>query len=276
MSVRNKGQHEIARKLFMVLQGQRTMQDLSRIRRTGAPVRRSFVLKTPYEPSPLVRMLNQRNGKSGGPGGGLRLQTYLSLLWVCSGEPYQSQRPARVWAELLSLEDPEVNGTRRVRAALKELQERRFIALKPTKPTPTIKLLSDQGNGLPYVPPGVAMLSASPEEKPNHEYFRVPNEIWLDGYIGDMNGAALAMFLVLLAESRGSRKDVWLSPRALDDLYGISPSTRTKGVALLKDLGLITVRQQGLSSTIDYSPSRQVYQIPLLPVPDRDQLIPTR
>lgn len=276
MSVRNKQQHEIARKLFVMLQGPRTSEDLSRVRRAGAPVRRSFVLKTSHGPSPLVQMLNQRNGKGGGPGGGLRLQTYLSLLWVCSGKPYESQRPARVWAELLSLEDPEVNGTRRVRAALKELQERRFIALEPTKPTPTIKLLSDQGNGLPYVPPGVAVLSASREERPNHEYFRVPNEIWLDGYIGDMNGAALAMFLVLLAESRGSRKDVWLSPRALEDLYGISSSTRTKGVAALKDLGLITVRHQGISSAIDYSPSRQVYQIPLLPVPDRDQIAQVR
>lgn len=264
MEAPNKRQHQIARKLFGVIQGQNSRSDSAK-ERLGAPVRRSFTLKTSDGPSPLVRMLNQRNGKSGGPGGGLRLQMYLSLLWVCSGKPYETQRPARVWAELLSLEDPETNGTRRVRAALKELQERRFITVEPTKPTPTIKLLSELGDGSSYTPPGLAMLDASGEEKRRHEYFRVPNKIWLDGYIGDMNGAALAMYLVLLAESRGVRKDVWLSPRALEDLYGISSSTRTKGIGVLKDLGLITVKQQGVSSTIEYSPSRQVYQVPLLP-----------
>lgn len=270
MVAAHKRQQEIARKLFVVLQGQHrtTKQTSSGIVRTGAPVRRAFVLKTPEAPSPLVRMLNQKNGKSGGPGGTLRLQSYLSLLWVCSGSPYQSQRPARVWAELLALEDPEVNGTRRIRAAFKELQERHFVEVEPTRPTPTVKLLSDMGDGSPYVPPGLAMLSASAEDKPNNEYFRVPNEIWLDGYVADMNGAALAMFLILLAESRGTRKDVWLSPKALENLYGISASTRTKGISVLKDLGLITVRRQSVSSTIDYSPSRQVYQIPLLPVPE--------
>lgn len=269
MSVRDKSQRDIARKLSAVVQGQRTQDDR---KRNGAPVRRSFVLKTPKSPSPLVQMLNQKNGKSGGLGGGLRLQTYLSLLWVCSAEPYQSQRPARVWAELLSLEDPEVNGVRRIRAAFKDLQERRFITQEPTKPVPTIKLLSDLGDGSSYVPPGIAILSASSHERPAHEYFRVPNELWLNGYIGNMSGAALAMYLVLLAESRGSRKDVWLSPRAMEDLYGISPSTRTKGVAMLKELGLVTVKKQDVSSMIDYSPSRQVYQIPLLPDPSTEQI----
>lgn len=249
-----------------MLQGPHIRDESPTGSRTGAPVRRSFILKSPDGgPSPLVRMLNQRNGKSGGPGGGLRLQIYLSLLWVCSGKPYETQRPARVWAELLSLEDPETNGTRRVRAALKELQERRFITVEPTKPTPTIRLLSDLGDGSPYVPPGVAMLDARPEEKRKHEYFRVPNAIWLNGYMGDMTGAAIAMYLVLLGESRGVRRDVWLSPRALEDLYGISASTRTKGIATLKDLGLITVRRQTLESTIEFSPSRQIYQIPSLP-----------
>jgi hypothetical protein len=266
----HKRQQEIARKLFKVLQGHHaTGKGSSGRTRTGAPLRRAFVLNTPSGPSPLVRMLNQRNGKSGGPGGGLRLQTYLSLLWVCSGSPYQSQRPARVWAELLSLEDPEINGTRRIRATLKELQERRFIDIEPTKPTPTIKLLSDLGDGSPYVPPGIAMLTASAEDKPSNEYFRVPNDLWLDGYIADMSGAALAMFLVLLAESRGTRKDVWLSPKALEALYGISPSTRTKGISALEDLGLITVRRQAVISTIEYSPSRQVYQLPMLPIPEQ-------
>lgn len=259
MSIEDKRQKLLAKKLFDTL---RVEAQKSRV---GAPVRRSFLLKT-EEPSPLVRLLNQRNGKSGGPGGALRLQVYLSLLWVCSSQPYQTDRPARVWAELLSLEDPAVNGTRRVRAALKELQARRFIAVEPSKPTPIIKLLSDTGDGSPYIPPGIAIREAS-QDRHRHEYIRVPNEVWLEGYIGDMSGAALAMFLVLLAESRGVAKEVWLSPRALEDLYGISPSSRTKGIAQLKELGLITVQRQSLEARAEYSPSRQIYRIPLLPEP---------
>jgi hypothetical protein len=254
MALVDKRQKVIAEQLFATF----------RHSRIGAPVRRAFVLKTESGPSPLVRLLNQRNGKSGGPGGGLRAQLYLSLLWVCASSPYQTDRPARVWAQLLSLEDPETNGTRRIRAALKELGERRFVRQEMTKPTPTIHLLSDLGDGSEYVPPGIAIGKAAEETKARHEYFRVPNAIWTDGYINDMDGPALAMFLVLLAESRGLDKKIWLSPRALEELYGISPSTRTKGISRLKDLGLITVEKQVLEAQATFSPSRQIYRIPML------------
>ena len=247
-------QKEIAETLFRTF----------RHARIGAPVRRAFVLRTDSAPSPLIRLLNQRTGKSGGPGGALRVQLYLSLLWVCASRPYATDRPARVWAELLSLKDPETNGTRRVRAALKELAEREFIHQEMTKPTPTIRLLSDLGDGSEYVPPGVAIGDASEEARAHHEYFRVPNAIWTEGFISDMDGAALAMFLVLLAESRGTDKEVWISPRALESLYGVSPSSRTKGISQLHDLGLITVERQTLEAKATYSPSRQIYRVPLL------------
>jgi hypothetical protein len=91
--------------------------------------------------------------------------------------------------------------------------------------------------------------------------------MWTEGYLGDMDGAAIAMFLVLLAESRGVCRDVWISPHALDELYGISASTRTKGIAQLKELELVTVARQAVQSRIDFSPSRQIYRIPILPDP---------
>jgi hypothetical protein len=191
----------------------------------------------------------------------------LSLLWVCASKPYATNRPARVWAELLNLDDPETNGTRRVRAALKELAARGFVRLEPTKPTPTITVLSDFGDGSAYTTPGEVIMDSTGDSRKSHEYFRVPNEIWTEGYLGDMDGAAIAMFLVLLAESRGVCRDVWISPHVLDEMYGISASTRTKGVAQLKELELVTVKRQAVQSRIDFSPSRQVYRIPLLPDP---------
>lgn len=261
MSIADRQQKLIARKLLS------TFREEARVSRAGAPIRRSFVLKTKEGPSPLVRLLNQRDGKSGGPGGRLRIQIYLSLLWVCASKPYETSRPARVWAELLNLADPETNGTRRVRAALKELAERKFVRLEPTKPTPTITVLSDLGDGSAYTNPGETIVESSADTRKSHEYFRVPNAIWTEGYLGDMDGAAIAMFLVLLAESRGVCRDVWLSPHALDQLYGISPSTRTKGIAQLKELELVTVKRQAVRSQIDFSPSRQIYRIPILPDP---------
>lgn len=261
MTIASRQQKLIARKLLS------TFGKEAQISRTGAPIRRSFVLKTKDGPSPLVRLLNQRDGKSGGPGGRLRLQMYLSLLWVCAGKPYKTTRPARVWAELLGLEDPATNGTRRVRAALKELAERKFVRVEPTKPTPTITVLSDLGDGSPYTNPGEIIGDLAKEDRKSHEYFRVPNVVWTEGFLGDMDGAAIAMFLVLLAESRGVCRDVWISPHALDELYGISASTRTKGVAQLKELGLVTVTRQAVQSRIDFSPSRQIYRVPILPDP---------
>lgn len=254
MAFTDKQQEVIAEQLFATF----------RHSRIGAPVRRAFVLRADSDPSPLVRLLNHRNGKSGGPGGGLRVQLYLSLLWVCASSPYQTDRPARVWAQLLALEDAETNGVRRIRAALKELEERGFIRQEMTTPAPTIHLRSDLGDGSEYVPPGIAIGEAEDGTKSQHEYFRVPNAIWTEGYISKMDGPALAMFLVLLAESRGIDKNVWLSPRALEALYGISPSTRTKGISRLQELGLITVEKKVLEAQATFSPSRQIYRIPLL------------
>src|SRR5690242_17375576 len=73
---------------------------------------------------PLARMIR------GGRGGEVRLKLYLTMILVAVRPPYDIKNvPARVWAEMLDLEDPEGLGARRVSDALQWLAQRHFINL---------------------------------------------------------------------------------------------------------------------------------------------------
>lgn len=256
--------------------------------RAGAAIRRIFAVDPDVERTPLARLLQQRDGRGGGPGGALRLQLYVSLVWVCTKPPYDTDRPARVWAQLLGLDDAAGNGTRRIRAALAELDAREFVRLERRGArTTNITVLSDIGDGSPYVVPGAefdrrrdTIAEGDPERK-RLVYFRVPNEIWTEGSIAALDGPGFAMLLILLAESRGYRRPVWFSPGHADEYYGIAAATRSRGIDELVRLGLVAIAKEPVNATTKYGARRNVYTLPFLdpdptrPQPGRIQLLPT-
>jgi DNA-binding transcriptional ArsR family regulator len=234
-------------------------------RRTAAPVRVSFIGahdddRDDDTDPPLARLLR------GGRGGEVRLKLELSFLWFAAALPHDVSLPARVWAVLLGLEDPEARGTRRVRQAIDALEGNDLIRVERHPGTPPrIWLLDEGAQGVPYTLPGAAFNAArSTPDVWRHRYIQLPDTLWTNGWIATLSGAAIAMLLVLCAE-RGTDKtgkELWFSPKRADQLYGLSEDTRSKGLRELRAAGLVTARRRSASrNALDTRRVRNTYKL---------------
>lgn len=242
----------------------------ARVSNRSAQVRRVFVVGAEGSPPPVARLLR------GGRGGSVRLKLYLSLIWFAANPPYDVTYPARAWAQLLDLDDPEVAGARRVSDALAWLRERDFIEVQPRPGLPSrVVLLEESGAGRPYAVPGAAWRSlggtATEEQRQLHRYLQLPPEVWTSGWLQVLDGAAIAMLLVLLAEmpADGIKAKVWFSPAEALKRYGLSPATRTKGLSQLSSAGIaITEKASTTKDPFDLRRTRNVYKLDLTRLKD--------
>ncbi|MCW2901983.1 MAG: hypothetical protein JWO67_4248 [Streptosporangiaceae bacterium] len=229
-----------------------------------APLRLGFLIrdKVGQPDPPMARILR---GGRGGRGGDVRLRLFLSLLWMVRDVPELSF-PARAWAELLGLDQPDTNGARRIKDALRWLDVNQFIRLErvPGRDS-VVHLLDDIGLGRSYELPGAAYnrLREDPEAARMHTYLKVPGALWTRGWMSILPGPAVAMLIVLLYESSRTDKTwVWFSPSVADLRYGISEDTRVKGIRKLQQAGLIDIGRQPVGTdTFDYKRFRNVYQL---------------
>ncbi|MEU9663540.1 hypothetical protein [Streptomyces chartreusis] len=227
-----------------------------------AAVRYRFIARgEAEEPSPpLARQL--RGG--GGRGGATRLKLYLSMLWLARNEDRPVfQYPALTWALLLGHGDSDA-GVRRVQEALRWLEREAFVELRRRQgATSAVHLLSDAGTGRVYLAPGIAMKTTNRAERQEHLYVQVPAGLWTNGWISELSGAAIAMYLVLLHERRGENKQVWLSPRIGREVYDLSDETRRKGLTELVSRGLVKSSKRPLHQGLFEDPlrTRHVYDL---------------
>lgn len=191
----------------------------------GAPIRQAFTdLAEDSAPSPLARVLSSSTGGGGGRGGRTRLAVLLSLWWVIgSGDP-TSRRPASFWARLLGLADPDATGAVAVRKALRDLEALGFLTLTrasdPDHP-PTIRLLREDLSGRPYT---------TPTGREGDRYFRFPEAMWTLGKMSELSAPGLTM-AVIAHRSRDTREDdVWFGRNTFTARYGLSDSTRKRGL----------------------------------------------
>lgn len=235
-----------------------------RFARTSAPVRRRFIERSAADapPPPLARMLR------GGRGGMVRLKLELSMLWLAARAPHELIYPARAWAVLLDLPDPEGRGARRIQDALRWLEENRFvdIMLRLGQPS-TVQLRSENGDDKPYELPGQAYnrLRNDRSASEAHRYIQLPNSFWTNGWLATLSGPAVAMLLVLYAElgqDPPATTDLWFSPRQADLQYALSEDTRSKGLRELRATGLIDARQKSITPDVfDFRRLRNVYRL---------------
>ena len=196
---------------------------------------------------PLAQMLR------GGRGGEVRLKLYLSLLWTASGEGHDVSLPARVWATLLGLPQPDTNGARRIRDALQWLARHGYVTVheKPGIPS-TVKLLEESGLRRPYTVPGARaglIKTSGGVVGPTHLYMKVPPTLWTQGWLAKLTGRGLATFLILWNElTSRAAEEVWLSPALATERYALSEDTRYRGLAELDELGLVEVGQRPVSN----------------------------
>lgn len=242
---------------------------------SGAPVRTIFVADATVARTPLSRLMSGENGPGGGRGGHVRLKLLMSLYWVCVAAPYDVIAPARAWAALIGLDDHANKGVRRIHQAVGDLEERQFITVEDRGGKPSrITLLSEEGDGSPYEPATEAYNRAKSGNAPaavlvRHRYFRIPSAVWTHGHIARLTGPALALMLVLLAEQRGTPgEEVWFSPTRAQERFGLAPTTVTKGLRELKELGLLRSRRRVVSehgTYIGFRRYRNAHTLTLVP-----------
>ncbi|MDG4773010.1 hypothetical protein [Solwaraspora sp. WMMD792] len=199
---------------------------------------------------PLARMMR------GGRGGEVRLKLYLSLtLLAVAGDNDINSKPARGWARLLDLSDPDVNGARRISDALGWLHSAKLLKLdrQPGLP-PDITLLNPSGDGRRY------------GWRSNGRYINLPLDFWTQGWILSLSGAAVAVLLVLLEMQGGRTPDdpPWLTG-AQRTRYGFSDDTWTRAKKELQSYGLLTVRRipQARDADFDFRRLRDTYWLDL-------------
>ncbi|MGW5434775.1 hypothetical protein ACWET9_48085 [Streptomyces sp. NPDC004059] len=228
----------------------------------SAAVRYRFITRNAPEEDapPLAKLL--RGG--GGKGGAARLKLYLSMLWLSRNEDApRFDYPAHQWARLLGFDKPDAAGARRVQQALRWLDDEAFVRLQHRQgASSSIHLLSDAGTGRPYQAPGPAMKRLSKAQREEHLYVQLPAGLWTNGWVMELSGAAIAMYLVLLHERRGEDKAVWLSPRIGRERYDLSDETRRKGLNELAQHQLVSVRRRPLHQGLfeDHFRTRNVYE----------------
>jgi hypothetical protein len=224
-------------------------------RSKGALVRHSFVRSDNGTKTPLSRLSSSK-----GRGAEVAIKLYLGLLWLSSRPPYDSNFPARSWAALLNLKDPETKGTRRVSVALKKLEELDLIRIEQRSGKPNhVVILKEDGSGDPYKIP-----SGKTTSKDDY-YFNVPVRLWTEGYIQQLSAAAITMLLIIMEEyQRSNYKPQWWSMKTFNSRFGISKDVRAKGTKELLEQGLILVSREGIptisGSVLAQRRSRKTYR----------------
>ena len=261
----------------------------ARNHKRALPLRRAYAERPDNSSAltPLARLLR------GGRGGSARLRLYLSYLWLGAAPPHELVYPARAWAELLDLDDPETAGARRVADAVRWLEKNQFITVTNRAGAPNIvRLLSDTGSGKDYETPGTAfnrLRRTKPEAARIHRYIQLPPELWTSGWMAVLSPAAIAMLIVLrvhVGAKDPDTEEVWTAPDYAEKAFLLSEETRTRGLRELRRAGLIDIRRRQLVATdsFDFRRLRNVYQLRLsalnqpamVPVPIKDETTETK
>lgn len=228
------------------------------VKRDSCPLRRSFVQRPQgsTELTPLASLL-RTTGQAGGKGGGLRLSLLMSLIWVTARAPYTTSRVAPYWAELLGRDDPQETGARAIRDALHDLADRGFIQLRSAGPRLEISLCNESkpetadGAPNPYVAPyGL------------EQYIPVPRTFWTRNLAGELSGAGVAMYLCALALTTSDDPEFFIAGSFFDDRFGISRSSRKRGLAELAERGVLTYTVESYNDLLTHRRVRRnIYRV---------------
>ena len=199
-----------------------------RVKGRTATIRHGFMTGVPGEPNPPLAELMR-----GSKGAALRIKLYLTLLWLAGGgdDRHSVTFPARLFAELLDLDEPEGRGDRRVREAIKLLERKQLIRLDARKGQPSVLyLLREDGCGQRYTRPAddLAQKKKQGNEIDRADYFvQLPDTFWTLGWVHVLGAPGLAILLILLeVTQQGKKKAEWLSP-SQRRRYGLSDDSWT-------------------------------------------------
>ncbi len=209
---------------------------------------------------PMARLM------AGSKGAAVRIRLYLALLWMAGGgdDRHTVEFPARAFAELLDLPDPERRGDQRVRNALRLFERERLLLAekRPGRPS-LLALLHESGSGDTYSRPGGHAVAAKERNEVDVDnlFIRLPPGFWTNGWAVTLGAPGLAMLLVLLVvTSNASKQRQWVAPSERPR-YGLSDDTWTRGLAELARLGVITVGKRPVGDLFDQRRVRNTYSV---------------
>lgn len=149
-------------------------------RRTGTPVRRSFVqggTRHDPKPGPLSAFVSSHDRYG--------LDLFLLTLTLATKEPYHVIYAAGWWARAIGVSDET-----RISKAWKRLEDRKLVAREREGRVVVVMPLLDDGSGRPYKRPALK----------GESYGRLSPAYWEDGYFKDLKLPGKAMLLVALAQ----------------------------------------------------------------------------
>lgn len=227
------------------------------------PVRHAFIKRVASDEDdpPLARLLRASKG------GALRLRLYLAVLWQAGGgdERHEVTWPARTWAALLDLPDPEHRGDRRIRDAIRTLEEAQLLTAnrEPGRPI-ALTLLREDGTTDAYVHPGEPASAAKKQGAVDLKelYVQLPPSFWTNGWAITLTGPGIAMLLVMLTlTTNGDKSGIWISPKQARSQFALSEDTWTRGVAELRLHGLLEIRKKPVNEDFGWRRVRNSYTI---------------
>jgi hypothetical protein len=214
-------------------------------RATGVQFPPGFLRDDNEQDPPLARLLR------GGQGGDVRVKLYLNMTMLAIRRPHDIRSvPARVWAQVLGLPDPQRNGARRVGDALDFLDGMRLIRVTGRQGSPRdVVLLSPTGDGRTY-------------DWRGRWYISMPLGFWTNEWIYHLTGSGIALLLVL-RDMRSDRKITdppWLTTTG-KKRYGLSEATWTRATSELTENDLLTVRRTPQGKDFDHRRLRNTYWV---------------
>ena len=204
--------------------------DSRRVRRS--PIRIAFLQQSADTgdpiPGPLAEFVKTSDHRG--------LLLWMLTLTKASGEDFSVTLAATVWARALGFELPETKSSRTAISKTWTRLERRHLIMRQRAGRHTrIRLLLEDGSGNPYdATPGAA----------KHRYFRIPHAFWQSGPADGTKRWYETLTLpevAILMIARSLGNDFRLPLNDIPDWYGISSGTASRGIARLKEHGLLTV-----------------------------------
>lgn len=193
---------------------------LDRSNRDHVPVRTTFLQQGTGRrrtPGPLAALVSNRDERA--------LDLYLLYRSVTSSGDYDVTLGAGVWARALGLSDSP-SALSAVSKASRRLDRLKLIARSRDGSRAKITVLDESGTGDPYTHPGSAR---------GQRYLKLPHAYWTDAWDLKLNLAAKAVLLIALSLDDGFVLPAERAP----DWYGISADTAQRGLATLRDHGLL-------------------------------------
>ena len=137
---------------------------------------------------------------------------------------------------------------------------------QPGRPIELV-LRRDDATDAPYTHPGeeARAAKAAGEEFDRRELFvPLPPGFWTQGWAIILSAPGLAMLLVMLVlTENGKNTWVWINPSQARSRFGLSEDTWSRGVAELRDHGLLKTRKKPVSEDFGWKRVRNTYAVNL-------------